>query len=233
MITITPKQVHKFCITAIKPAAVISVLTLLAGLYYSVIASPADYQQGSMVRVMYVHVPSAWLSMLAYILIAALSFGYLVWRNPLCYLIAREAAPIGAAFTLICLVTGSIWGKPTWGTWWEWDARLTSVLILFFLYLGFIGMRGAFLNDEKEAKSASILAIIGAINLPIIKYSVDWWNTLHQPSGVFRIDGSKVHESMLKPLIFMGLAWLTIFIAVLCVRVLTALIQKELTRLKK
>ena len=231
MIKVTPKQVQKFCYSALQPAAVITALTLLVGLYYSLIASPIDYQQGSMVRVMYVHVPAAWLAMFAYLLIASLSIGYIVWRNPLCYLIAREVAPLGAAFTFICLITGSIWGKPTWGTWWVWDARLTSVLVLFFLYLGFIAMRGAFLSDEKEAKSASILAIIGAINLPIIKYSVDWWNTLHQPAGVFRIDGSKVHESMLKPLIFMGIAFLALFLTVLCVRVLNALIQKELKRL--
>jgi heme exporter protein C len=228
---LTPKNVERFAAASIKPAFVIAALALIAGLYLALIKSPADYQQGTMVRVMYIHVPSAWLAMMCYGLIAIMSFGYIVWRNPVCYIIAREIAPIGAIFTAICLITGSIWGYPTWGTWWVWDARLTSVLILFFLYLGFMAMSGSFHSDEKEAKSASILALVGAVNLPIIKYSVDWWNTLHQPASVFRLQGSAIHAEMLKPLLVMSLAWLAIFIAALSIRVITALLQNQLDRL--
>ncbi len=185
-----------------------------------------------MVRVMYIHVPSAWMAMMCYGIIAMMALGYIVWRNPVCYIIARETAPIGAVFTAICLITGSIWGYPTWGTWWVWDARLTSVLLLFFLYLGFMAMNGSFHSEEKEARSASILALVGVINLPIIKYSVDWWNTLHQPASVFRLQGSAIHPSMLTPLLIMSLAWIAIFVAALSIRIITALMQKQLDRLQ-
>ena len=205
---------------------------LLLGLGFGLVGSPDDYQQGSTVRIMYVHVPSAWLAMFTYALMAGFSFGYLVWRNPLAYYMARAAAPIGAMFTLICLVTGSIWGYPTWGTWWVWDARLTSMLILFFLYLGYMALDDAFVDAEREAKSSSILAVIGAINLPIIKYSVEWWNTLHQPASVFRIDGPTIDGSMLFPLMLMAIAWFALFYVLLGLRVRNILIQKKLDYLK-
>lgn len=229
---LTPKKVEKVASKSIKPALIIAALTLVIGLFYSLLASPADYQQGTMVRVMYIHVPSAWMAMMCYGLIALMGLGYIVWRNPICYVIGKETAPIGAVFTAICLITGSIWGYPTWGTWWVWDARLTSVLILFFLYLGYIAMSGSFHSEETEARSASILALVGAINLPIIKYSVDWWNTLHQPASVFKINGPSIDPSMLKPLLLMAVAWMAIFVAALGIRIIAALYQKQLDRLQ-
>jgi heme exporter protein C len=205
-------------------------VSLIAGLIFALFLSPPDYQQGDAVRIMYVHVPSAWMALFIYSFIAVLSFGYLVWKNPLCYLIAKSAAPIGAYFTLICLVTGSIWGYPMWGTWWVWDARLTSVLILFFIYLGYLGLSGAFNSEEREAKSASVLALVGIINIPIIKYSVEWWNTLHQPASVFRITGPTIDNSMLLPLLLMAVAWMCIFAIVIFFKIKTAIYAKKLER---
>jgi heme exporter protein C len=152
------------------------------GLYLAFAVSPPDYQQGHTVKIMYVHVPSAWLAMAGYLTVAASSFGLLVWRHPLADVSARAAAPIGAAFTFLALVTGSLWGKPMWGTYWVWDARLTSVLLLFFLYLGLIALRSAIEDEAAAAKLTAILALVGVSLLPVIKFSVEWWNTLHQPS---------------------------------------------------
>ena len=173
------------------------VLFLILGLWYGIYSSPPDYQQGETVRIMYVHVPAAWMAMMIYFSMTLMSIFSLVWRHPLADLLAKESAPIGAMFTLIALVTGSIWGKPTWGTWWVWDARLTSVLILFFIYLGHVALIKLFDDEEKGSKAAAILTIIGAINLPIIKFSVDWWNTLHQPASVMRLDGPSIHIDMM------------------------------------
>lgn len=205
-------------------------VSLIVGLFFALFMSPVDYQQGEAVRIMYIHVPSAWVGLFGYVFISIFSFGYLVWKNPLCYLIAKAAAPIGAGFTFICLVTGSIWGYPMWGTWWVWDARLTSVLIQFFLYLGYMAMGDAFNSEEKEAKSASVLALVGVINIPIIHYSVVWWNTLHQPASVFRVDGPSIDSSMLIPLLLMSVAWMCIFFIILFIRIRTAIYQKKLDR---
>ncbi len=155
---------------------------LAIGLYQAFVVSPADYQQGQTVKIMYVHVPSAWLAMAAYLTVAASSFGLLVFRHPLADVSARAAAPIGAAFTLLALVTGSLWGKPMWGTYWVWDARLTSMLLLLFLYLGLIALRASVEDETAAAKLTAILALVGVSLLPVIKFSVEWWNTLHQPS---------------------------------------------------
>jgi heme exporter protein C len=157
-------------------------LVMAYGLYLAFAVSPPDYQQGHTVKIMYVHVPSAWLAMAGYLTVAASSFGLLVWRHPLADVSARAAAPIGAAFTFLALVTGSLWGKPMWGTYWVWDARLTSVLLLFFLYLGLIALRSAIEDEAAAAKLTAILALVGVSLLPVIKFSVEWWNTLHQPS---------------------------------------------------
>ena len=165
--------------------AAAAALVMAYGLYLAFFVSPADYQQGQTVKIMYVHVPSAWLAMAAYLTIAASSFGLLVFRHPLADVSARAAAPIGAAFTLLALVTGSLWGKPTWGTYWEWDARLTSMLLLFFLYLGLIALRSSIEDETAAAKLTAILALVGVSLLPVIKFSVEWWNTLHQPSTRF------------------------------------------------
>lgn len=188
------------------------------GLYYGLVDSPIDYQQKDTVRIMYVHVPAAWLAMASYSTLAIAGFVVLVWRHPLADVAGAAAAPIGAAFTFLALVTGAIWGQPTWGTWWVWDARLTSVLILFFLFLGYIAIRNAFDDQARAAKSAAILALVGAVNLPIIKFSVEWWNTLHQPASVTRLGTPAIHADMLRPLLIMACAYLCLFVLLLLLR---------------
>ena len=187
-------------------------LVLAIGLYMS-FAAPQDYQQGETVRIMYVHVPFAWLAMLCYSLMAASALGTLVWRHPLADVSLKAAAPLGAAFTFLALATGSIWGKPMWGTWWVWDARLTSVFVLFLLYLGIIALTRALDDPARSAKAAAIVTLVGFVNVPIIKFSVDWWNTLHQPASVFRLDGPTIHPSMLWPLLVMALGFTLLFVA--------------------
>ncbi|WP_436643797.1 heme ABC transporter permease [Microbaculum sp. FT89] len=175
--------------------------------------APADYQQGETVLIMYIHVPAAWLAMMCYSIVAVSALGTLVWRHPLADVSAKAAAPIGAAFTFLALVTGSLWGKPMWGTWWVWDARLTSVLILFLMYLGLIALWRAFDDPARAARPVAILALVGFVNIPIIKFSVDWWNTLHQPASVFRLDGPTIDSSMLYPLLTMGVGYTFLFFA--------------------
>lgn len=194
--------------------AALTVLCLGTGLYLALFSSPADYQQGETVRIMYIHVPSAWMAMFVYGSIAAASFTSLVWKHPLADMIARASAPIGACFTFLTLVSGSLWGQPMWGTWWVWDARLTSVLILFFLYLGYIALTNAFDDPSRGAKPAAILALVGAVNLPVIKFSVDWWNTLHQPASVVTMEGPKIHPSMLWPLLLMAVGFTLFYFTV-------------------
>ncbi len=190
----------------------IALLFLAVGLYLGFTA-PEDYQQGVTVRIMYIHVPFAWLAMMIYSVMAVSSIGTLVWKHPLADVSAKAAAPIGAAFTFLSLVTGSIWGKPMWGTWWVWDARLTSVFILFLMYLGVIALTRAIDDPIKAARAAAIVTLVGFINVPIIKFSVDWWNTLHQPAAVFRMDGPTIHASLLWPLMIMALGFTVLFFA--------------------
>lgn len=174
------------------------------GLYLTFFSVPADYQQGETVRIMYIHVPAAWLAMMTYSVIAVSSFGLLVWRHPLADVSAKAAAPIGAAFTLIALITGSLWGRPMWGTYWVWDARLTSVLILFFLYLGLMALRRSIDDEILASRLTAVLALVGIAILPVIKFSVDWWNTLHQPASVSRLDSPAMPWEMLMPLLVMA-----------------------------
>ena len=176
--------------------------------------APPDYQQGLTVLIMYIHVPAAWLAMMCYAVIATSSVGTLVWRHPLADVSAKAAAPIGACFTFLALVTGSLWGKPMWGTWWVWDARLTSVLLLFLMYLGLIALWRAFDDPARAARPVAVLALVGFVNIPIIKFSVDWWNTLHQPASVFRFDGPTIDSSMLWPLMVMAVAYTLLFLAI-------------------
>ncbi|MEQ1694486.1 MAG: heme ABC transporter permease [Hyphomicrobiaceae bacterium] len=173
-------------------------------------ATPPDYQQGQTVKIMFIHVPAAWLSMMAYGLIAVSSFGLLVFRHPLADVSAKAAAPIGAVFTLIALVTGSLWGKPTWGTYWQWDARMTSVLILFFLYLGLMALRSSIEEESLASKLTAVLALTGIVILPVIKFSVNWWNTLHQPAGVLK---GGLDPVFLKPLLFSAVGFSLLFFA--------------------
>jgi len=175
--------------------------------------APDDYQQGATVKIMFLHVPAAWLSMFCWAIMSAAALGTLVWRHPLADVAAKAAAPIGAALTLLCLVTGSLWGRPMWGTYWQWgDARLTSVFILFLLYLGVIALYQTAEDPNRGARGAAILILVGAINLPIIKFSVDWWATLHQPASVIRLGGSAIHPTILYPLLVMALAFFLLFI---------------------
>ena len=174
--------------------------------------APDDYQQGATVKIMFIHVPAAWLGIFAWIVMSVAALGTLVWRHPLADVAAKAAAPIGAAFTLMCLVTGSLWGRPMWGTYWVWDARLTSVLVLFLMYLGVIALWRTIDDPVQAARAAAVLTLVGAINIPIIKFSVDWWNTLHQPASVFRLGGSTIHPAILVPLIVMAVAFTLLFL---------------------
>src|ERR687883_2127124 len=183
------------------------------GLYEAFFVAPPDYQQGETVRIMFLHVPAAWLAMFCYTLMAASSIGTLVWRHPLADVSARSAAPLGAAFTFLALATGSLWGKPMWGTLWVWDARLTSVLILFLMYLGLIALWRAIEEPTRAARPAAILVLVGFVNIPVIKYSVNWWNTLHQPASVFRLAGPSIDRSILVPLLVMAAAFTALFVS--------------------
>ncbi|HEX9882113.1 MAG TPA: heme ABC transporter permease [Hyphomicrobium sp.] len=183
------------------------------GLYLSFFVAPPDYQQGETVRIMFIHVPSAWLAMGGYLVIALSSFGLLVFRHPLADVSAKAAAPIGAIFTFLALVTGSLWGRPTWGTYWVWDARLTSVLILFFLYLGLIALRSSIEDETLAGKLTAVLALVGIVMLPIIKFSVEWGNTLHQPASIMRTGGPSIDPAILTPLLVMGGGFLVLFLA--------------------
>jgi heme exporter protein C len=174
--------------------------------------APDDYQQGATVKIMFIHVPAAWLGMLAWGVMSLAALGTLVWRHPLADVAAKAAAPIGAAFTLMCLVTGSLWGRPMWGTYWVWDARLTSVLVLFLMYLGVIALWRTVEDPARAARVAAVLTLVGAINIPIIKFSVDWWNTLHQPASVLRLGGSAIHPTILAPLLVMIAAFTLLFL---------------------
>ena len=183
------------------------------GLYLAFFSAPPDYQQGHTVKIMFIHVPSAWLAMGGYLLVAISSFGLLVFRHPLADVSAKAAVPLGAAFTFLALVTGALWGRPMWGAYWVWDARLTSVLILFFLYLGLMALRSSLDDEALAGKLTAILALVGVVILPIIKFSVDWWNTLHQPASVLRVGGPSIHPSILVPLLVMAAGFTLAFIA--------------------
>lgn len=186
-------------------------LVFAIGLYQASLA-PDDYQQGATVKIMFLHVPFAWLAMFGWTVMTIAAFGTLVWRHPLADVAAKAAAPIGAAFTLLCLVTGSLWGRPMWGTYWVWDARLTSVFILFLMYLGVIALWRTIEEPTRAGRVTAILTLVGAINIPIIKYSVDFWNTLHQPAAVMRLDGPTIHSSILIPLLIMAFAFTLLFV---------------------
>lgn len=210
---------------AVQPWVVaVTAVLFAAGLYMALFTAPADYQQGESVRIMYVHVPAAWMGMFCYVALAVASAVALIWKHPLADVAGKATAPTGAAFTFLALATGSLWGKPMWGTWWVWDARLTSMLILLFLYFGYMALQGAFDDRARGAKASAILALVGAVNVPIIKFSVDWWNTLHQPASVIKMGGPSIHPSMLWPLLLLALAYKGYYIWVLLVRM-----RQELT----
>jgi heme exporter protein C len=193
--------------------------------------APPDYQQGETVLIMYLHVPAAWLSMFIYMVMSCAALGTLVWRHPLADAAQKAAAPLGAGFTLICLATGSLWGRPMWGTWWVWDARLTSVLVLFLFYLGLVALWRAIEEPSRAARAAGILTLVGVVDIPIIKYSVDWWNTLHQPASVFRMGGPTIALSMLWPLLVMAFGFTFLFSALHLAAVRNEVLRRRLRRL--
>jgi heme exporter protein C len=209
------------------PGAVITMIGLLWGLFLA----PADWQQGDASRIMYIHVPAAWLASAGYFSVAVCSFMSLVWRHPLADIAAAEISPVGAGFTALCLVTGSLWGKPMWGAWWVWDARLTSVLVLFFLYLGHIALVRAFDDPTRGARAGAILALVGVINLPIIKFSVDWWNTLHQPASIGLTGSPTIASSMLWPLMVCTIGYTLLFAALSLARMRAAVMERRIRAL--
>ena len=189
-----------------------TIFAFAVGIGQALFVAPDDYQQGATVKIMFIHVPSAWLGMFCWSLMSVAALGTLVWRHPLADVAAKTAAPIGAAFTFLCLFTGSMWGRPMWGTYWQWDARLTSVLVMFIMYLGLIALWRSVEDPARAGRAAAILTLVGAVNLPIIKFSVDWWNTLHQPASVFRLGGPTIHSSILAPLFAMAIAFTLLFL---------------------
>lgn len=205
----------------------IAVLTMIAGLYGGLWLAPADYQQGDSFRIIYIHVPAAWMSLFVYMVMAGNAFVALVWRIKVSELMASASAPLGASFTFLALITGSLWGKPMWGAWWVWDARLTSELILLFLYLGYMALESAFEDKRTGARAAGVLALVGVVNIPIIHYSVVWWNTLHQGATVSKLGAPSIHVSMLIPLLLMAVAFTAYYGAAMLLRTRNELLQRE------
>jgi heme exporter protein C len=202
-------------------------LFILAGLYYGLIEAPPDYQQGDSYRIMFIHVPAAWMSMFVYVVMAGAGLIGLVWHIKLAEMIAISSATIGASFTFLALVTGSLWGKPMWGTWWVWDARLTSELILLFLYLGVIALYNAVDDKRTAARATAILALVGVVNIPIIHFSVEWWNTLHQGSTVTKLGAPSIDISMLIPLLLMAVAFKLYYALVVLMRARCEVLERE------
>jgi heme exporter protein C len=211
----------------------VTLILLGIGLYLAFFVAPPDYQQGETVKIMFIHVPAAWLAMFGYMLIAVAALGTLIWRHPLADVAAKTAVPIGATFTFIALITGSLWGKPMWGTYWVWDARLTSVLVLFLLYLGLLALWQAIEEPGRAGRAAAILALVGAVNVPIIHYSVVWWNTLHQPASVFRMGGPTIDPSLLAPLLVMAVAFTLLFILLHLISMRAEILRRRVRALQQ
>ena len=209
-----------------------TIILFAIGLYGALVTAPPDYQQGETVRIMFVHVPAAWLAMLVYTVMALASAVAIIFRHPLADVAAKTAAPIGAVFCFLALATGSLWGKPMWGAWWVWDARLTSMFILFLLYVGYIAIWQAIEEPTRAAMIARIVALVGVVNIPIIKFSVDWWNSLHQPASVFRTGGPSIAFPMLWPLLVMGLAYTFLFLALHLISIRTEITARKLRNLQ-
>ena len=222
-----PSKFNEMADYLFRPLLILSIILFAIGLLFSFYLSPDDYQQGSTVRIMYVHVPSAWLALLTYAIMTLYSIMALAFRIPFGFIFNTAVAPIGAVFTLICIISGSLWGKPMWGTWWVWDARLTSVAILFIIYLIIIFMNLSFENRIVREKVVAIFILVGSVNLPIVKFSVDWWNTLHQPATISKLSKPSIDPSMLTPLIIMTLAFIMIGIAIAILRIKTEIISRK------
>ncbi len=227
-----PARFLRFAAAVLPWSSGLALLLLVSGLYLGLFIAPPDHQQGESVRIIFVHVPAAWMALFVYSFMAALSAAALIWKHPLADLLAKAAAPIGASFTFVALVTGSLWGQPMWGTWWVWDARLTSMLILFFLYLGYIALWQSFDDPVRAARAAAVLALVGFVNVPIIKFSVEWWNTLHQPASVMRVGGPAIHPSILIPLLIMGLGFMAYFLSLLILRTRSEIAARKIRNLR-
>jgi len=224
---VNPSKFNKVADYVFIPVLISSIILFSIGLIFAFYLSPDDYQQGSTVRIMYVHVPSAWLALLTYAIMTLYSIAGLAFKIPFGFIINTAVAPIGAVFTLICIISGSLWGKPMWGTWWVWDARLTSVAILFIIYLIIIFMNLSFENRIVREKVVAIFILVGSVNLPIVKFSVDWWNTLHQPATISKLSKPSIDPSMMTPLIIMTFAFIMIGIAIAILRIKTEIISRK------
>lgn len=228
-----PGQFLRWSSYFVWPLAIATVAFFAVGLFFAFFNSPADYQMGDTVRLMYVHVPNAWLSQMVYGIMAVAAFGTLVWRHPLADVAAKAAAPLGATFTALALYTGSLWGRPTWGTFWEWDGRMTSTLVMLLIYLGIIALWRAFDDQLKAGRIVAIVTLVGALNIPIIKFSVDWWQTLHQPASVLTATGPRMPGSILTPLILMMLAFTLFFFLLHFVSMRTEILNRRATSLMR
>ena len=224
---VNPNKFNNIADILLKPLFIISIILLILGLLFSFYLSPDDYQQGSTVRIMYVHVPSAWLALLTYVIMTLYSIVGLAFKIPFGFIVNTAVAPVGAIFTLICIISGSLWGKPMWGTWWVWDARLTSVAILFIVYLIIIFMNLSFENRFVREKVVAIFVLVGSVNLPIVKFSVDWWNTLHQPATISKLSKPNIDPSMMMPLIIMTFAFMMIGMTIAILRIKTEIISRK------
>jgi heme exporter protein C len=223
----SPKIFYPLSERLIPWLAAVTALLLFIGLYLSLFVAPPDYQQGESVRIMFIHVPAAWMSMFVYVSMAGAGAIGLVWNIKLAEVFAAASAPIGASFTLLALVTGSLWGKPMWGTWWAWDARITSELILLFLYLGIMALHASIDESKRAARASAILALVGVVNIPVIHYSVEWWNTLHQPASVTKFGAPSIHPSLLIPLLIMSVAFTVFFFTVALMRMRYEILERE------
>ena len=226
-IFVNPVKFYRFSNLIFKPLLLLSCITLSVGLIFALYLSPDDYQQGSTVRIMYVHVPSAWLSLLTFLIMTIYSIIALAFKIPFGFIVNKAVAPIGATFTFICLLTGSLWGKPMWGTWWVWDARLTSVFVLFIMYIIIILFKKSFSNIDVGEKITAIFIIVSSINLPIIKFSVDWWNTLHQPASISKLSSPSIDPSMMRPLLIMTISFVCIGLLIAIMRIKTEIIVRK------
>jgi heme exporter protein C len=228
-----PSFVLRFARPAIPIFGALSALLIAAGLYLVFFVAPADYQQGETVKIMYIHVPAAWLGMFAYVVMSSAALGTLVWRHPVADAAQKAAAPLGAMFTFVCLVTGSLWGRPMWGTYWVWDARLTSMLVLLLIYLALIALWRTIEEPQRAAKAAAVMTLVGLVNIPIIKFSVDWWNTLHQPASVFKTSGPAIYSSMLWPLLIMAVGSSCLFLTLHMMSIRNEILRRRLDRLTR
>jgi heme exporter protein C len=227
-----PARFLKLAQALLPPIWGATVVAFAAGLYMALVTAPPDYQQGETVRIMFVHVPAAWMALMVYTAMALASASAAIFRHPLADMAAKAAAPIGAMFCFLALVTGSLWGKPMWGAWWVWDARLTSMFVLFLLYLGYMAVWQAIEDPHRGALIARIVAIAGFINVPIVKFSVDWWNSLHQGASVFRMGGPTIDPRMLWPLLIMAVAYMLLFAGLLLIAMRSEITARKIRQLQ-